>query len=146
MKRGHNAINCDNRLNISKFLPSHGQTLSSQGPNGSNRGAVNTATNSSTSTPMTMWYPDTGETSHITVALENIQYPHTFNSNNNNYIYTVDDSPFLISQFGKSIFKTDNRSFILKDMLLVTRNLLFVNKFCIDNNVSLRFDSQRVQV
>lgn len=96
---------------------------------------------------MTMWYPDTGATSHITVIPENIQHLRAFNGNN--YIFTADGSPLLISQSGRSIFKSENRSFILKDLLLVptvTRNLLSVNKFCIDNDVSLRFDSQKVQV
>lgn len=79
--------------------------------------------------------------------MENIQHPRALNGNN--YIYTADDNPLSISQFGRCVFKSDSHLFILTDLLLVptvTRNLLSVNKFCIDNNVSLRFDSQRVQV
>lgn len=62
-KRGHNALECYNRLNTSKFPPTHGRTLSSQGPNGSNRGIVSAITNSST--PVTMWVPRyRGDVSH----------------------------------------------------------------------------------
>lgn len=94
-----------------------------------------------------MWYLDSGATSHITATPENIQLPRSFTDNN--FIYTADGSPIQITRSSRNMTQSKDQSFILQDLLLVpstTRNLLSVNRFCIDNNVSLHFDSQKVKV
>lgn len=93
----------------------------------------------------TVWYPDLGATSHITTLSENIQYPRAYNGN----IYRAGGSPLPISYTGQSRAISDSNNFILHDLLPIPtaiRNFLSVNKFCVDNNVCIEFDSQKVQV
>lgn len=97
-RKGHGVADCYNRLNISRFPPSHNRTLSSSGPNGGNRGSVNTLT-STFSESKTVWYPDSGATSHITSTHGNIQKPRAYNGN----IYTANGSPIFVNQSGWSI-------------------------------------------
>lgn len=127
-RKGHGAIDCYNRLNTTRFPTSHGRTLSPHDPNGNTQGSVNTVMLSSDA--MTMWYPDSGDTSHIMASQENIQYPRAYKGNDQ--IFTVDGSPLLISQSGRSCFKTKSINFVMQDLLLVpsaTRNLLSMNRF-----------------
>lgn len=58
-------------------------------------------------------------------------------------------SPMTIRWSGRTNFKSNSSPFILDDLLYIpaaTKNLLFVNQFCINNNVCLQFNSQKVQV
>lgn len=85
---------------------------------------------------------------HITASPSNIQRPRSFLCNE--CTLTTYGSPLLISKCGQSFVRfSTNKSFVLQDLLHIpaaSRNLLSVNKFCCDNDVSLLFDSQRVQV
>lgn len=95
-----------------------------------------------------MWYPDSGASSHITAASDNMQQPRLFLGNE--CILTANGSPLPIFGCGQSVVHSlTNKSFILCDLLHVlaaSRNLLSIHRFCCDNNVILVFDSQRVQV
>lgn len=128
------------------FLLSHGQELSPGGPTGSTT-TLSTNLVTGSNNAMSMWYPDSGATSHITSSAENIQRPHSYHGND--HILSADGSPIHIRQSGTSSFCSNSPSFILNDFLLVpsaTKNLLSINHFCIDNGVCLRYDSQKVHV
>lgn len=75
-RKGHSALNCYNRLNITQFKPKHNRELSPFGPNGNNRTAnsVNTVNTGKAS----MWYPDSGATSHIMNSAQKIQRPRPY--------------------------------------------------------------------
>lgn len=67
LRKGHGAIDCYNRINLSKFPPNHSRTLSVSGPSGSiggKRGSVNSVAHN-ISEVMTMWYPDLGATFYL---------------------------------------------------------------------------------
>lgn len=83
----------------------------------------------------------------ITADSTNVQRPRPYAGNHG--IVTADGTPLKIQRIGESSVKaSSNNSFILRDILNVsssTRNLLSINQFCIDNNVFLIFDSQKVE-
>jgi len=144
-RKGHIALNCYNRLNLKKFKPTHNRELTPDGLSATNR-STNLSANTISSSPVSLWFPDSGATSHITPQAENIQMPRSFEGKK---IYTADGTPLNILSSGSSMAGIDNKKFLLTDLLHVpsaTRNLLSIHRFCVDNNVSVNFNASKVQV
>lgn len=141
-RKAHSALNCYNRLNVTRFPPTHNHELSTFSPNGSNRTYANSV-NLVTTGEALIWYPNSRATSHIIAFIDNVQHPRPFSGNH--CILTADGSPLTITKVGQSIASnSSNRSFLLRDLLHVpssTRNLLSVHRFCVDIDLYLIFDS-----
>lgn len=93
-----------------------------------------------------MWYPNSWASSHITAVGHNIQKPCGFSGNT--CLLTADGSPLQITSSGHSSVPISNKSIEFNDILHVptaTRNLLSVNKLCVDNNLCFVFDSHTVE-
>lgn len=180
-QKGHGALNCYNRLNITKFPPTHNRTLSSDGLAGKmsanlaikessgsvwypETGTIDEMTAnmvvlksvdevirqdrkqmSAMAVETEVWYVDSGATNHVTRAQENIQEGMECDRS----INTADGRPMKITQYGNSTLSIDNRKFNMNQLLFVpsaSKNLISVKRFCIDNEVSMEFDPQRVIV
>lgn len=92
-RKCHSAVDCYNRLNLSRFPPHNKRELTPSGPTRSNQTTPHSAN------MMTVWYPDSGATSHITSSSLNVQRPRAFTGND--CILTVDGSPLPIFDCGK---------------------------------------------
>lgn len=134
-KKNHSALNCYNRFNGSKFPPQHSRRMN----------VVPTLVHlaaSSTLEHITMWYPDSGATNHITANAYHIQTAHAFGGKF--LINTAVGSLMEIVKYGNSKVFGNSRQYALNDILLVpssTKNLLYVQCFCEDNNVCVEFNS-----
>lgn len=91
-RKSHSTVNCYNRLNLTKYPPSHTRELSSFGPTVANRQTTHSLN------LMMMWYPDSGASSHITATSGNVQQPRAFSSND--CVLITDGSPLAISSCG----------------------------------------------
>lgn len=136
-RKGHTVSDCYNRLNMTKFPPSHNRVLSPHRPTSSSGHSANL---------LTMWYPNSRATTHVTTSSQNVQRPRPFSGND--YIFTADGNPLPVSACGQTIVNSStNKSFVLRDLLHVpttSKNLLSVYRFCYDNNVELVFNDQIV--
>lgn len=95
---------------------------------------------------MSMWYPNSRATSHVTSTDKNIKLPRAYNGNE--FILAADGNSMAISYSGRTNFFANSSSFVLNDVLLVSsasKNLLLVYRFCANNNLYIEFDAQRVK-
>lgn len=143
-KKGHGAVNCFNRLNVTRFPPTHNRKLTA----GSLPSPIPPAANLAESQgAMSMWYPDTGATTHIAASGKLIQSSTPYQGNS--VVITANGESMPIIKSGKSMAKLNQSQLVLDKMLLVptaSKNLLSVQQLCADNKVYLQFDEQRVRV
>lgn len=78
-KKNHNALNCFNRINVSKFPPQHNRQLSPMGP--SYVKASPSAKYAGFVAAMSGWYHDTGSTHRLTPSISNIRFSSTLSDN-----------------------------------------------------------------
>jgi hypothetical protein len=86
------------------------------------------------------WYADTGATDHITNDLEKMAMKEEYQGTDQ--VAVANGQGMYICHISQSKFHTTSRTLILKDILHVpsiTRNLLSVRKFAIDNHVFFEF-------
>ena len=87
------------------------------------------------------WHADTGATHHITHDLNNLNIQNE-DYTGSDQVQVGNGQGLLISKTGNSLLHTSSHSFALNDILLVPqiyKNLLSVQKFCIDNHVFFEF-------
>lgn len=98
---------------------------------------------SSSPYPDQSWYPNTAATNHITSELSHFNVTAT-PYGDSDHIRTSDGTPLSIANIGDSTFSTQSHSFILRNLLHVpsiTKNLISIQKFCLDNSVIFEFHS-----
>jgi hypothetical protein len=86
------------------------------------------------------WYADTGATYHITIDLEKMTAKEKYQRTDQ--VTTVNGQGMYIHYIGQTKFCTTSRVLILRNILHVpsiTKNLLSVKKFAIDNHVFFEF-------
>ena len=88
------------------------------------------------------WYPDSGSTNHVTNDFHNLSCGTDYNGNQK--IQMGNGKSILIKHNGKSLCASPNlsHSLILNKVLhvpLITKNLLSVSQFCLDNHVFFEF-------
>lgn len=86
------------------------------------------------------WYPGSGATNHITNDLANLNNRVDYTGTNKLHVGNV--KCFPIHHIGNSCFQSQNKTFLLKDILHVpniTKNLLSVSHFVKDNPVFIEF-------
>lgn len=130
LKNGHSAIQCFNRHNEQRFPTQHSK--------GRNRYKGVRSNNSHANA---VWYPDTGASDHVIGEARNIQNSDT--EPVARPVTVVKGKSLPISKFGRSNVYLGPRSVKLDNILYNSefkKNLLSVNRLCIDNDVSLQFD------
>lgn len=98
--------------------------------------------NVATTYRVTMLYPDSGSTHHITSNPDLIQSSHHHCGKSS--ILTADGSPPPITLSRNTLMSIQNNQILLNDILLVpfaTKSLMYVHKICKDNEVMIEFDS-----
>ena len=86
------------------------------------------------------WFPDTGANQHVTPDLATLTASEPYNGNDN--LHVGDGKGLSISNIGHTKIYNPHRSFILSNVLhvpAITKPLLSVQKFCLDNNVYFEF-------
>jgi histone deacetylase 1/2 len=86
------------------------------------------------------WYYDTGATEHLTGQLNKLSTHDHYQGEDR--VGTADGTCMRISHIGSSILRTPHNSFQLYDVLhvpSVSKNLLSVHKFTLDNHVFIEF-------
>ncbi|CAA0831393.1 Unknown protein, partial [Striga hermonthica] len=99
-------------------------------------------TPSEAATDSNQWYPDSGATNHVTNNFTNLSIASEYGGGSK--LHMGNGSGENISHIGKTLLKPHHstRIFVLKDLLhvpSVTKNLLSVSKFALDNNVYFEF-------
>jgi hypothetical protein len=88
------------------------------------------------------WYADTGATDHITHDLDKMAVKEKYQGNDQ--VAAANGQGMYIRHIGQSKIHTASHTLILRNILHVpsiTRNLLSVRKFAIDNHVFFEFHS-----
>jgi len=86
------------------------------------------------------WFLDTGANQHVTPDLATLTASEPYLGNDN--FYVGDGKGLPISHLGHTKIYTPNRFFTLSNVLhvlAITKPLLSVQKFCLDNNVYFEF-------
>jgi hypothetical protein len=86
------------------------------------------------------WFPNTGANQHVTPDLATLTASEPYNGNDN--LHVGDGKGLFISHIGHTKLYNPHRSFTLSNVLhvpAITKPLLSVQKFCLDNNVSFKF-------
>ena len=79
------------------------------------------------------WYPDSRASHHVTPNADNLH---------NQVPYAGQDQLYIGNDQGNSVLSSQPKSFALKNILhvpTITKNLLFVHQFTLDNNVFIEF-------
>ena len=90
------------------------------------------------------WYPDSGATHHVTNDLANLTVNAPYSSTDT--LAVVNGAGLPITHLGSSTIPTSNGNLYLRNVLLVPsihKNLLSVQRFCIDNQAIFMFDGHR---
>lgn len=74
-RKRHGDLDFHNRIDISKFPPTHGRTLSTIGSTKAANASVNMIYD------ISVWYPDSGATNHVTNDVANIQKISSYEGN-----------------------------------------------------------------
>lgn len=88
----------------------------------------------------TDWFPDTGATDHITSDLDRLAIRERYHGNGQVQVWN--DTGLKILHTGHSLINTCDRPLALRNILHVpeiTKHLLFVHKFTLDNKVYFEF-------
>jgi histone deacetylase 1/2 len=86
------------------------------------------------------WYADTGATDHLTNELDKLHVKEQYHGKD--HVHTANGQGMRITHIGHSTLPTSSHPLHLKNILhvpSVTRNLLSVKKFSLDNNVFFEF-------
>jgi len=86
------------------------------------------------------WFPDISANQHVTPDLATLTASEPYLGNDN--LHVGDGKGLPISHLGHTKIHTPNRSFTLSNVLhvsAITKPLLSVQKFCLDNNVYFEF-------
>jgi len=86
------------------------------------------------------WFPDTGANQHVTPDLATLTASEPYNGNDN--LHVGDGKGLSISHIGHTKIYNPHRSFTLSNVLhvlAITKPLLSVQKFYLDNNVYFEF-------
>jgi hypothetical protein len=86
------------------------------------------------------WFSDTGANQHVTPDLATLTVSEPYNDNDN--LHVSEGKRLSMSHIGHTKLYTQHRSFTLSNVLYVpaiTKPLLSVQKFCLDNNVYFEF-------
>lgn len=103
--------------------------------------STNRSQASSSSTPN--WYPDTGANSHVMADLSGMDFSEAYHGPDALHVGNGKGLPIL--HVGSSDIHTPHKTFRLSDILHVpsiSKNLLYVQKFCTDNDVFFEFHSR----
>lgn len=98
--------------------------------------------NASTSNASNAWFPDTGANSHVTPDLASMDDSRSYYGNDT--LHVGDGKGLPILHIGSSHLHSSHKTFSLSNILHVPeikKNLLSVQKFCLDNNVFFEFHS-----
>ena len=88
------------------------------------------------------WYPDSGASHHVTPNSDNLQNQVTYVGQDQ--LYIGNDQGMEILSTRNSILSSQHKSFALNNILnvpAITKNLLSVHQFTLDNNVFIKFHS-----
>jgi hypothetical protein len=86
------------------------------------------------------WFLDTGANQNVTPDLATLTASESYLSNDN--FHVGDGKGLPISHLGHTKIYTPHRSFTLSNVLhvpAITKPLLYIQKFCVDNNVYFEF-------
>lgn len=140
-RKGYSPLNCYNRVNFARFPPTHNKKLIPIGV-----GCI-TNTSSPSANAVTMWYPDSGETTHITSNGKILNSSQKY-MGSEKVVAAIGES-MIISSSGKSKLTYKGKDFILDDIQVVpdaSKTLLSIHQLCVDNPVSVEFNKQRVRI
>ena len=138
-KKGHRVINCYERFNKDFLQPNYEEFVLGQ-QSRSTQPHANLTNSGSYQGNYNAWYPDSGSTHHVTNDSNNIQTPIIYTKPNQ--LYVCNGQGLHNSSTGSSKFHTKSAHFKLNDILHVlsiTKNLLSIHKFTLDNNVYVEF-------
>ena len=138
-KQGHRVINCYERFNKDFTQPNYREFVLGQ-QSRSIQPHANLASSGSYQANYNAWYPDSGSTHHVTNDQNNIQNPVIYTGPDQ--LYVGNGQGLHISSTGSSKFHINSTHFKLNDILhvpLITKNLLSIHKFTLDNNVYVEF-------
>lgn len=130
-------IACNNRHNEARFSTVNDQPKRKRWVHPGARSA---------STANAVWYPHSGATDHVTINVENIQVQ---DQNKIDGSVCIANSKFIsVTHTGESS-ALYGKNCKLKNILFVSnimKILLFVRKFCFDNNVAVEFNKNFVSI
>ncbi|KAI0495692.1 hypothetical protein KFK09_021995 [Dendrobium nobile] len=128
LKKGHTADACWHCMNAN-------YTPSTTGPK------QNTALMANPEVSSGDWFLDSGASSHMTNAVDNLSQPTSFNGSDG--IFIGDGRNIPIAHSGTGILPTPNRKLFLSNLLHVpniSHNLLSISNLVKDNKISITFD------
>ncbi|PKU70017.1 Retrovirus-related Pol polyprotein from transposon TNT 1-94 [Dendrobium catenatum] len=128
LKKGHTADACWHRMNAN-YTPS------------TNVSKQNTALLANPEASTGDWFLDSGASSHMTNAADNLSQPTLYNGSD--AIFLGDGRNIPIAHSGTGILPTPNRKLFLSNLLHVpniSHNLLSISNLVKDNNISITFD------
>ncbi|XP_075655127.1 uncharacterized protein LOC142625334 [Castanea sativa] len=109
--------------------------------------AMAQASNAALTNNQDPWLADSGTSDHLTANLGNLSVQSQYKGLEQ---ITVGNGQTLpINHIGNASPSTKYHNFVLKNVLHVPRiamNLLFVHKFCLDNNCSCHFDAHELKI
>lgn len=114
------------------------------------QGLINTFNTVSLSqAPSSDWYIDSGASSHMTSDAGTLSFSSQPNPNTPSHIIVGDGSPLPITATGSTHLSFPHRSFVLNNVLVspeIIKNLIVVRRFARDNDVSVEFDKDGLDV
>ncbi|EEC82022.1 hypothetical protein OsI_25984 [Oryza sativa Indica Group] len=99
--------------------------------------------------PSSDWYIDSGASSHMTSDAGTLSFSSQPNPNTPSHIIVGDGSPLPITATGSTHLSFPHRSFVLNNVLVspeIIKNLIVVRRFARDNDVSVEFDKDGLDV
>ena len=138
-KKGHRVINFYERFNKDFFQPNYKEFVLGQQCRNIQPQA-NLTNTCSYQGNINAWYPNSSSTHHVTNDSNNIQNPIIYTGPNQ--LYVGNGQGLHISSTSSSSFHSSSAHFNLNNILhvsLVTKNLLSIHKFTLDNNVYVEF-------
>ena len=136
-KSGHQALDCYHRMDFAyqgKNPPTKLATMAS-------------ASNATIINNQDPWLADSGTTNHLTANLNNLSLQSQYKGPKRVIVGSGQSLP--INHIGNATLHTKYHNFMLKNVLHVPRismNLLFVHRFCLDNNCSCHFDANELKI
>lgn len=110
-KRGREALNCFNQLNVMVFPPQHNRVLTTDGTTPATKMSINTVYVPEVS----IWYPDSGATNHVTSDASHLRNGRACNK----FLSVVDGRAMEITHTGNTILTSSNSDYVLDDLLIV---------------------------
>ena len=110
-------------------------------------GAMVQASNANLTNISDPWLADFGISNHLTANLSNLSIQSQYKGSEQ--ITLGNGQTLSINHIGNASLSTKYHNFVLKNVLHVLRiamNLLFVHKFCLDNNCSCHFGANELKI